>query len=348
LRNNDNKFPDIPTMRKTAAFALALAAALGVAAPVAYAQTAPVAPAQIAPAQIRDQVPGYYRFAVGDIVVTALYDGYIDLKNELFKGAAPEDFKALLERMFVESEKGAQTAVNAFLIHNGEKLVLVDTGTAKAFGPTLGAILQNLQASGYDPAQVDAVLLTHLHPDHANGLIAPDGKPAFPNADVWAAKAEADFWLSAEVTAKAPEGMQPFFKMAQAAVAPYQTAGRFKTFAAGEALPINGVSAVAAAGHTPGHSGYLVKSKETSLLIWGDILHSHAAQFANPDISLEFDVDQPAAVATRKKLLAEAAAAKLWVAGAHLPFPGVGHVRAEGDGRYAWVPAEYSPLRNDR
>lgn len=327
-------------MRKFA-FALALAAA-------GLAPLCAPAEAVAAPEQIRAQAPGYYRFAVGDFVVTALYDGYIDLHNKLFKGAAPEDFKALLERMFVESEKGAQTAVNAYLIHAGDRLALVDTGTAKAFGPTLGAILDNIRASGYDPAQVDVVLLTHLHPDHAAGLVTPDGKAAFPNADVWAAKAEADFWLSEATAAQMPEGMLPMFKMAQGAVAAYQAAGRFKTFAAGEALPVNGVASVAAAGHTPGHSGYLVKSKDVSLLIWGDIVHSHAAQFVNPDIALEFDVDSAAAIATRKRLLNEAAAAKLWVAGAHLPFPGIGHVRADGDGRYAWVPVEYGPLRADR
>lgn len=328
-------------MRKiAAAVAVACAAAL---APVAVsAQTA-------APAQIRTQVPGFYRFAVGDFVVTALYDGYVDLQNKLFKGVSADDFKALLQRMFVENEKGAaQTAVNAYLLHTGDKLALIDAGAAGAFGPTLGAMLENLRASGYDPAQVDAVLLTHLHPDHAAGLTTADGKAAFPNADVWVAKAEADFWLNADVAAKAPEGMQPMFKLAQSVVAPYQAAGKFRTFAPGETLPVSGVAAASSAGHTPGHTSYLVKSKETSLLVWGDVVHSHAAQFADPNVSVEFDVDQPAAVAARKKLLEEAAAAKLWVAGAHLPFPGIGRVRADGGGRYAWVPAEFSPLRTDR
>lgn len=346
-------------MRKiAAAFAVACAAVsvpVAVAPVAALAQTAVPAPASVsapapaaAPAQLRAQVPGYYRFAIGDIVVTALYDGYIDLPNKLFNGLAADDFKSLLKRMFVESENGAQTAVNAYLVHTGDKLILIDTGAAKVFGPTLGAILENLRASGYDPAQVDAVLLTHLHPDHAAGLATAEGAIVFPKADVWAAKAEADFWLSADVAAKAPEGMQPMFKLAQGMIAPYQAAGKFKTFAPGETLPIAGVAAVSSAGHTPGHTSYLVKSKEAGLLVWGDILHSHAAQFSNPDISFEYDVDQPAAVATRKKLLEEAASAKLWVAGAHLPFPGVGHVRADGDGRYAWVPAEFSPLRADR
>lgn len=327
-----------------AAFALALAAV-----PAAVsAQTAvpAAAPAAATPEQIRAQVPGFYRFAVGDAVATAIYDGFIYLKNPLFKGTSPEEFKAALDRMFVENAKegGAQTAVNAYLVHDGERLALIDAGTAKAFGPTLGEVTANIRAAGYDPAQVSVVLLTHLHPDHANGLMTPEGKVAFPNAEVWVAKAEADFWLNAEVAAKAPEGLRPMFQMAQGAVAAYAAVGKLKAFGPTDVLPVKGVSAVAAPGHTPGHTGYLLESKGEKLFVWGDVVHSHAAQFVNPDISLEFDTDQPMAVATRKKLLADAAAGKYRVAGAHLPFPGVGYVRADGEGRYAWVPAEYAPL----
>jgi len=99
-------------------------------------------------------------------------------------------------------------------------------------------------------------------------------------------------------------------------------------------------------GHTPGHTSYLFESSGQSLLVWGDIVHSHATQFARPDIAIEFDVNRKQAVASRKKLFKDAAANKLWVAGAHMPFPGLGHVRKLGDG-YSWVPAEYSPLRTD-
>lgn len=108
-----------------------------------------------------------------------------------------------------------------------------------------------------------------------------------------------------------------------------------------------GLSAVPAHGHTPGHRGYLFKSGNQSLLLWGDIVHSHAVQFRRPEVALEFDVDSTLAVHTRKKLFADAARGKLWVAGAHLPFPGIGRVRVESKG-YAWVPVEYGPLRTDR
>jgi len=146
--------------------------------------------------------------------------------------------------------------------------------------------------------------------------------------------------------AKAPEGMQGMFKMAQQAVAPYAKMNKLKPYKKeGELLP--GVSLVASPGHTPGHTSYLFKSGGQSLLVWGDILHNHAVQFAKPEVVIEFDVDSDQARQSRQRILAEAATDKLWVAGAHLPFPGLGHVRKEAQG-YAWVPVEFSPIRSDR
>jgi len=316
--------------------------ALAVAVPAAATLPALAAP----PAQQRTQVPGFYRMALGAFEVTAVYDGYVDLDPKILTGIAAADIQGLIARMFQDATPGVQTAVNAFLVHTGQNLVLVDTGAAGVFGPTLGGMAANIRAAGYDPAQVDTVLLTHLHGDHAGGLLGMDGKPLFPNATVWAAREEAAFWLDEAVAAKAPAEAQPFFKIARDAVAPYQAAGRFKTFAAGEE-PVPGIRTVAAFGHTPGHTGFLVGSGGKSLLAWGDIVHNHAVQFARPEVVIEFDVNKEQALATRRRIFDEAARDSLWVAGAHLPFPGIGHVRSEG-GMYAWVPVEYGPLRKDR
>ncbi len=103
-----------------------------------------------------------------------------------------------------------------------------------------------------------------------------------------------------------------------------------------------GIRAVAAFGHTPGHTSYLITSGDQSLLAWGDIIHSHAVQFERPEVAIEFDSNKEQAVATRRKILGDAARDRLWIAGAHLPFPGIGHVRTGGTG-YAWVPVEYGP-----
>lgn len=298
------------------------------------------------PAQKTEQVGGWHRFKLGGFEVTALYDGYIDLDRKVMLNISAKTTEELLRRMFVDYGKGIQTAVNAYLVHTGSRLVLVDAGTAKAFGPTLGFIPDNIRAAGYDPAQVDTVLLTHLHPDHAAGLLTPDGKPVFPNADIWAAKAEADFWLDEAVAAKAPESAKVFFKMARDAVAPYKAAGKFHVINGQADLPA-GIAALDTNGHTPGHTSYLLTSQGQSLLVLGDLVHNHAVQFSHPEVAFEFDSDKARAVKTRKAVFAQAARERLWVAGAHLPFPGIGHVRAEGKA-FAWVPLEYSPIRSDR
>lgn len=294
-----------------------------------------------APAQ-KTQVPGYYRHPVGEFEVTALYDGQIELDTKILKNASPTQIQRELARLFRSNP--TPTAVNSYLVNTGSQLVLVDTGAAQLFGPTLGNVLANLKASGYSPEQVDVVLLTHLHADHVGGVLGPDGQPAFPNATVYVAKAEADFWLSKEVMAKAPKEAQGFFTMAQNSVTPVAAAGKFKTFD-GELDVVPGIKAVATAGHTAGHTSYLLSSKGQQLLILGDIVHNFAVQFARPEVAIEFDSDPKAAVLTRKRLFAQAAKDKLQISAAHLPFPGIGNVRADGQGRYTYVPIDYAPIK---
>jgi len=319
------------TWGRAAIAALALLPLLASAAPVAKQQ---------------EQVPGYYRMNLGDFEVTALYDGYVDLDPALLKGIDDDNLDALLSRMFVSAENGVQTAVNAYLVNTGTELVLVDVGAAQCFGPTLGNIASNLKASGYQTEQVSMVLLTHLHPDHACGLRNSDGSATYPNATVYVPRAEAAYWLDAELAATMPEAAQPFFKMAQAAVEPYQSQKRLKQYGRDTEL-MPGLRTVPTNGHTPGHNAYLFQSEGQDLMVWGDIVHSHTVQFARPDVTIEFDVDSEKALATRKDMFNDAAKNRFWVAGAHLPFPGLGHVRRDG-AAFAWVPVDYGPLRTDR
>jgi glyoxylase-like metal-dependent hydrolase (beta-lactamase superfamily II) len=302
-------------------------------------QAAPVAKQQ-------SQVPGYFRMNLGDFEVTALYDGYVDLDPTLLQGIDADNLQSLMNKMFISGEEGIQTAVNAYLINTGNELILVDVGAAQCFGPTLGNIADNLQASGYELEQVSMVLLTHLHPDHACGLRNSDGSATYPNATVHVPRAEVAYWLDKELAATMPEAVQPFFNMAQAAVEPYVAGNRLKQYGRDTEL-MPGVRTVPANGHTPGHSAYLFQSEGQNLMVWGDIVHNHTVQFARPDVTIEFDVDSDAALNTRKQLFNETAKNRFWVAGAHLPFPGLGHVRREGAG-FSWVPVEYGPLRLDR
>lgn len=128
-------------------------------------------------------------------------------------------------------------------------------------------------------------------------------------------------------------------------MAPYQQSNRFHTFVAGDQL-LDGFSAMALNGHTPGHSGFVVKSGGETLLLWGDVIHSHTVQFADPAVALEFDVNQKQARATRAKVMQDAARSGTWVAGAHLPFPGIGRVLTNGKA-YRWLPLDYSQALSD-
>jgi glyoxylase-like metal-dependent hydrolase (beta-lactamase superfamily II) len=292
--------------------------------------------------KVQTQVPGYYRMMLGQFEITALYDGAIELDTKLLQNTNPTELNKLLARMFVGNPR-MQTAVNAYLVNTGRNLVLVDAGAARLFGPGLGFILQNLRAAGYEPAQVDTVIITHLHPDHIGGVTDSDGKPLFPKARILVSREDNDFWLSQKTADSSPEAMQPFFKMAREAAAPYQKMNQWQTFSEGS-VPVPGITAVKANGHTPGHTAFSVDSDGQKLLIWGDVVHAHAVQFAQPGVSIEFDVDQKQAIATRRSIFKTMSISKSLVAGMHLPFPGIGRVRWDGKESYSWVPVEFAPL----
>lgn len=291
---------------------------------------------------VKTQVPGYYRINLGLFEITALYDGVIELDATILKNVKPAELNRLLARMFVAHPK-MPTAVNAYLVNTGTQLVLIDTGAATHFGPTLGHVAENLKAAGYDPSRVDIILITHMHGDHIGGLNDADGKPIYPNAKIFVAKAENDFWLSQKAADSAPAKDKPFFKLAHDVTAPYLANGKWQTFPEGSEL-IPGIRTVEAKGHTPGHTAYAVESQGQKLLIWGDLVHAHAVQFSRPGVSIEFDIDQKQAIATRRSIMKLVAADKSLVAGMHLPLPGIGHVRADGKGSYTWVPIEFGPL----
>ena len=288
--------------------------------------------------QQKTQAPGYYRMMLGDFEITALSDGTVDLPvDQLLSGARPGQVQRALKRAYLGVP--LETSVNAYLINTGTRLVLIDTGAAGLFGPTLGKLSANLKAAGYLPEQVDEVYITHLHPDHVGGLLA-DGKAAFPNATLRFDQHDADFWLSNDRMTKAPDDAKGFFAGAMSAVKPYQEAGRLKTFSGTTEL-VPGVRAEPAPGHTPGHTFYVVESRGQKLVIWGDMMHVAAVQFPDPSVVIKFDVDSKAALPQRRKAFADAARQGYYVAIAHVSFPGIGRLRAEGKG-YVWVPVNYS------
>lgn len=297
-----------------------------------------------APDQRPEQVSGWFRMMVDDHEVTALYDGYTAIDTQLLKGMGQDDIREHLNALFIDTEDGVQTAVNAFLINTGENLVLVDAGSAACFGPTLGNVEDNLRASGYQPEDVDTILMTHLHPDHVCGLTR-DGEAVYPNAELRASQQDADFWLSESRAEEAEEGQKAFFEMAQDAVAPYQEDERFTPFEPGDEM-LMGIVAQDTHGHTPGHTSFMLNGDDDAMLVWGDVVHSYGVQFDDPTVAIEFDSDPAQAIETREAVLETAVNDKHWVAGAHMPFPGIGHIIEDGDG-YQWLPIEYQPVTSD-
>jgi glyoxylase-like metal-dependent hydrolase (beta-lactamase superfamily II) len=283
------------------------------------------------------QAAGVYRLKVGAFEITVLNDGWLPLEAKVFSGD-PVTAPKLLEANFLPKD-AIPTSVNEWLVNIGDKLVLVDTGTSNLFGPTLGRLAKNLAAAGVDAGAVDAIVLTHMHPDHANGLLTPDRKVAFPNASVHVHEAELGFWISAEIAGRAPEDFKPFFEMARNAIKPYADAGKVTTYKDG-AEPLPGIAVIMAPGHTVGHSMVRVASQGRALLLWGDIVHNAALQFPEPDRALTFDTDQAMAIASRKRVFDMVTNDRLMIAGSHLPFPGIGHVAKAATG-YAYVPIEW-------
>ncbi len=262
---------------------------------------------------------------IGDLEVTTVSDGVLNATLNNFVGIE----RAECERLSGFPAQGpVPLAVNAFLVTFNGKRALVDTGSSTTMGPTLGKLPENLRAIGVPPESIDYVLLTHIHPDHSNGLVDGDGRPNFPSAEVIVSGEDIRFWLETDPTSAMSEMRQRNILASRRAFAPYR--GRVRAVADGEALP--GISAHPQPGHTPGHTGWLLSSGREALLIWGDIVHVAGVQLARPDAALTFDVDPQAAAKARARVFDWVAADHLQVAGAHLDLPGFGYLTPRGTG----------------
>jgi glyoxylase-like metal-dependent hydrolase (beta-lactamase superfamily II) len=249
-------------------------------------------------------------FAFGGLRVVALRDGYIDMPPTRLRA---EDGRPLGELPAAVPLAGGnlRLSVNAFLVTDGARSVLVDTGGSDVWhDPTMGLIYEALDEAGVDRAQITDVAITHRHEDHVSGLIAPDGSEAFAGLE--------RVWIGAGDVSVFTGRLAPF---------------RDRVVPVSEEVAINDwITAIPTPGHTPGHTVYEARSDAGRLLVWGDTVHVPTLQFGRPNVTWEFDGDRSQARAARAALLQQLAGPHCFVAGAHLDAPGIARVTPRGDG----------------
>jgi glyoxylase-like metal-dependent hydrolase (beta-lactamase superfamily II) len=267
---------------------------------------------------------------VGDVEVLGLSDGI--LKTSIDKVLRMD--LATAERLVGGTDNGSLfIPVNNFVIRRGGKVIMIDAGAGNTMQPTLGELPDNLRAAGIGPEAVTDIVMTHLHPDHANGLVDDAGKPHYPNAEIVVHETEVDFWMAAD-DAHTPDRVKGNRARTRINMAPYME--RIRRVRDGDEYL--GFTPVLAPGHTPGHTCWLLAANGGGFMALGDVVHLSAIQISHPEAALTYDLDADMAVKSRKRILDMAASERLAIAGAHVNAPGFGHVVRKG-AAYAFEPA---------
>ena len=304
----------------------------------AAALAAPPIPAAAEAPAAGTATPGIYRYKIGSFELTALYDGiwYRPITDKFIKNAPFAEVEHALDLAFMPHDK-LSTPFTALVVNTGGKLVLIDTGTGGQIAPSAGALRDNLVAAGLDPNAVNAIVISHFHPDHINGIKDKDNALIFPNAEIMVPAPEWAFWMDDANLNAAPADLKITFLNQRRIFT--DIAKQVTRYQPGkEVAP--GIVTLPAPGHTPGHTVFAIHSGDQSLLVLSDTAQ-HPAVFArHPDWQAAFDIDGAAAVATRKQIFDRAAADRMLVTGYHFPFPACGHLIKTASG-YEHVPVEW-------
>lgn len=284
------------------------------------------------------QAPGFYRFRVGGWVVTMVNDGFNRFPATAFvPGAPPAELRALMDEAFMAGDAITVPFTITFA-QRGSTFLVFDAGNGvTAATATNGRMIANMAAAGIDPAAITHVIHSHFHGDHINGLLDAAGGRAFPNAEIIVPAAEWAWFGDAANETRSPERQRPAFANTARRFAPYQ--GRVRQVGAGEVIP--GVTAIDAAGHTPGHTVYRLSDGAEQLVFLADALNRPEITARRPDWYFVGDFDGSAAAISRRRVLDMVATDRIRVTGYHYLFPANGYFARSGQG-YAFVPAEWS------
>jgi glyoxylase-like metal-dependent hydrolase (beta-lactamase superfamily II) len=292
------------------------------------------------------QAPGFYRYKVGAYECTSINDGVFLRPVDNFVRDIPKDEVTAAADAAYMPKGMVPVPFNPQLINTGSKLILIDCGNGVGmFEPSKGRVgrtLQNLAAAGVDAKSIDVVLMSHLHPDHTNGIRAADGSMAFPNAEIMVPAKEWEFWMSDANAAKAQsnEMMKNYFANVKKVYTGIES--KVTKYDWGkEVAP--GITSIATPGHTPGHTSFAVASGDAKVLIQSDVTNIPEFFLRNPDWHVVYDVDPDLAQQTRHKFYDMAAAEKATVVGFHFTFPSIGHVEKDG-AKYRLIPAAWNPV----
>ena len=280
---------------------------------------------------------GVTRVDLGSVTITMVSDGHgsraLDA-NFVRNAPLAEVQMALREAGLPEDRLTIPYAV--LLADIGSQRVLFDTGNGEFGAATAGKVLENMAKAGIDPASVTAVVISHFHGDHINGLRNKAGALVFPKAKIYVPTTEWNWWMDDARMAAAPEAMKNAFAATRRVFAPIASAVvRFEPGA--DVLP--GIRSIPAFGHTPGHTAFAIEGGSRKVMFWADNTNIAALFVRHPDWSAVFDMDADAARATRRKLADKAIDSDMLVAGYHLPGAAIGTLSRRGSG-YEFAPLE--------
>ena len=276
-----------------------------------------------------------HRFVWGEVEITSILDGAfaMGISPPFLLDKSAEDIEQIAKNANLPVDKLENNFVPV-IINTGDALVLIDTGFGKEKrGSGAGHLRPLLHEAGYAPEDIDVVFITHAHPDHIGGLWEDDAL-AFPNAQLMIGRKEFEAWKSGDGI---PDQRAANREMFMTLVAPLED--RFQFLEDGDQIAA-GVTAEAAFGHSPGHMMVRVESAGKQALLWSDLANHYVFSVAHPDSTVGFDDDKEKGIATRLRVLGEAADSGVLVVGHHMPFPSVGYVHREGES-FRWVPAAY-------